>query len=498
MSSDQNMEDDSSPRNDNKKGEDSNKENPKDNNNDKRKEELSKYFSIFYRYPKSSLLILLLILIALPLISNFVKGNPLLIGPENYYHLYQAQISTGITFYYYPLHWFTSYVPEKIFFLLPISITFLTIILWFSCARRLELKEEFTFVFTLLLITSPVFIFTSITFSFYTLFCLFLVSGFWLLSSDAQLPRYIAILPFVLTTIIDVCTSFFVLILLLIYYLYYYKRSLEHKRMLIIIIGVTIFGTIFNSLLLRVPLLQEPFHPTSLLPELISDLGGESGIPFFTLLLALLAVSFSWKDKKYRYAYLILPLVIIAYLLSQHFLFPLFLVVAFFSALGLIHLFSSSWSLPSLKKFTFWLLMLGIFFSLLTYMNRVSDTGPSAVEVDSLHWIRDNPQDNSNQRILSAPENGYYLEYFAQRQPLYEYHLASTYPGLVNTSEEIFASTYISTTFPLLQQYDLYLFYLDPKTRERYPSDQGLFFLLKNERFKMLYSHENIEVWQFE
>ena len=58
-------------------------------------------------------------------------------------------------------------------------------------------------------------------------------------------------------------------------------------------------------------------------------------------------------------------------------------------------------------------------------------------------------------------------------------------------------STYTATTFPLLNEHLIQIVYITPQMKKAYPPEQGLLFLLKNERFKILYESEGYEVWSF-
>ncbi len=460
---------------------------------------LDKLLAPLLKYPRFYLSILLILLLAVPLISNYLSEKPLIMGPESYYHLYQSQHLDSYTLHYYPLNLITSYLPESLLFLIPIIISLSTLWLGYQLGRKLEVSEKFLFLFSLFLIATPIFIFTSITFSSYNIFLFFLVLGFYILTLDHPYLRYLSIIPFLLTTLLDLTSSLFVLILLLIYYWNNHHRSLEQKRLLLVVMLITLVSAILAKFILHLQLVLGPFHIVHPLTELISDLGGESGIPFFTLLLAFLSVSFSWKEKRYQSAYFPLILVIGAYVLNQHFLFPLLLMIVFFATIGFIHIFESSWALPSLKKFTLLILLLGIAFSLTTYFNRVSEIGPTDTEVQTLKWIGDNYSNNTiHQRVFSAPENSYYIAYFSQLRPLYDYHLTQENKVWVELTKQLIESTYISTTFPLLEMYDVYILYITPEMRKTYLDDQGILFVLKNERFKMVHSQEEVEVWVFE
>jgi len=64
------------------------------------------------------------------------------------------------------------------------------------------------------------------------------------------------------------------------------------------------------------------------------------------------------------------------------------------------------------------------------------------------------------------------------------------------TYSKIYDSQYIIDLFPVLEQKGIDIIYLPNKDELR--EGEGLRFLLKNERFKMIYSSKNSEVWEFD
>jgi len=144
-----------------------------------------------------------------------------------------------------------------------------------------------------------------------------------------------------------------------------------------------------------------------------------------------------------------------------------------------------------LKKFTFFLLILGLIFSTLTYLERVPLNGPTESDINSFVWIKENiPQ---NKIILSAAENTYFIKYFTSREPF-------TDPLRKNNSiiwSTILSAPYITDLFPLLEDNNISIIYIGEDMNKQLPHDKGLLYLFKNERFKLVHSHEDSEVWVF-
>ncbi|MEK6905947.1 MAG: hypothetical protein AABX24_06100, partial [Nanoarchaeota archaeon] len=116
------------------------------------------------------------------------------------------------------------------------------------------------------------------------------------------------------------------------------------------------------------------------------------------------------------------------------------------------------------------------------------------VDQKTLEWIQRNTPEEAV--ILSAPENSYYISYFAQRKPLFALH--RDYQQQYNISQHIFNAYYINELFPLLEPNNVSIIYISDKMKHTLPKEQEFLFLLQNERFKMLYFTEDTEVWSFE
>src|SRR3989344_1628127 len=170
-------------------------------------------------------------------------------------------------------------------------------------------------------------------------------------------------------------------------------------------------------------------------------------------------------------------------------------MIVFFAASGFILLFERAWVLGVLKKFTFLVVLLTLLFSTMTYIDRATLRGPSLEELQALRWIEDHT--TSDTLVFSDPEDSYLVRYFAQREPFSMFHEKKSQPLRANLTTTVLESTYIDTTFPILEENQISVLYVSSTLREKYPADQGLLFVLKNERFKLLYSSAGQEVWMF-
>lgn len=414
----------------------------------------------FIKNQKKYLFPLLIIILAIPIILNLLKNKPLLMGSETYYHL--------------------NYLPTILhFWFLPLILATLTLIIFYLIAKKKKFSKQFTFFFILLLLLSPIFIYTYSTFSAYALFTFLAALGFYLLLQENYL-RHLSIIPFILATFIDIFSSIIILLIIIIQLI---KKNKHH-----VLLALTILSILANIIFLKQPFFLGPFHIQHLLPDLISDLGGLSGISLFTLLLALIGIATTWRTKeKFLSGYWFLLLLIPAYIYTTQIIFYVGLLTAFFASIGLINILERKWAIKYLKDLTTILLIVSILFSSLTFLERISENGPTKETQEVLEWIKEHEKDDAV--IFSTLDNSYFIPFFANREAFQyphqkEHHLTVT----------VLNSTYTQTTFPILDQKETSHLFIEPQTLSK---DQGLLFLLKNERFKLIHESENYEVWKF-
>ena len=97
-------------------------------------------------------------------------------------------------------------------------------------------------------------------------------------------------------------------------------------------------------------------------------------------------------------------------------------------------------------------------------------------------------------KIASFTSNSYRISFFAKREPI-SFHHSSLKD--INLTNQIFEATYVQDLFPILEQNEIFYFYINKKMKQKLLKDQGFLFLLQNERFKFMHSHGEHEVWMF-
>ena len=441
------------------------------------------------KHQKKYLILLLLIIWSIPLLTNLANNEPIIKGAESYYHLSQAKDITINNFYYWPLNFLSTNFPDQSLILIPLILAISSIILFVAITKKTNFTEKSTFFYLSLTVISPAFIWTFTTISAYSVQIFLTLLGLYFLSRDKQSIKILSLVPFILATFFDTFSSLVLISLLLVYWFYKRKDAVIVKT----ILGATIILTTINSLLLRLPFMLGPFHRQEFVSELITDLGGLSGISLFTILIGLIGFTITWKKKGFYFAYLLLPVVLIPYFLNTNTIIYLSLLTTFFATVGLTKLFERNWRIVSLKKITFFILILGLLFSTLTYVERIAEYQPTEEIIETLSWVNQNLP--NQEKVFSTPKNGYFIKYFTNKEPLYYIHQATLEKE--DLLQNISQSFYVTELFPLLEENNISIIYATKDMKEQLSEEIGLLFLLKNERFKIVHSHEDTEVWVF-
>ena len=443
----------------------------------------SRYYLHLLRFQHMYAPIVTMFLVGFMYFFHSLHGQPLNIGPESYFHLSSFPQQGWAN--YFPVGLLLALIPATMLFLIPLVLSVGSIILLVVLASRLKWDLETRFLFFLFVLLTPAFVYAASTISAAMIGLFFIVLGLVLLTYPKA--KYLAALPFLILPFIDLGTGILALLLLMVH-MYHHQK----EKWIIGMIGAMIVCLLINGLFVQEPFVTGPFHEQRIIADMVSDLGGHSGIGFTLLLLAVLGMGMAWRSPHYRWWYLVVLILIPMYMYNTQVILYLAVTLLLFASVGYKKLFSTIWNQKTLKLFTMLVIILSICFSAVSYIQRMPAIGPSADDVAALTWMKDNlPEDK---KVLALPQEGYYIYYFSEHVPLIEPHIQED--TLLLTT--LLNSSYIATTFPILEQENVGAIYVTPAFKAAYPADQGgLLFLLKNERFKLAYSSGEYEVWVF-
>jgi hypothetical protein len=451
---------------------------------------VKKMLEHFFKFKKVYLITLLLIVLISPFFFRFLEGNLTAIGSSSYFHIKAAEQISLNNFYQNPYHLLLSINSSGNLFIyhaIQLVLGLFSILLLLNIIKKFKLSIPQRFFFLFFLIISPAFIYTFTTLNHHSLFIFLVLLGFNLLINKQKFINCLSYPVFAIITFFDIFSSILTLLFLAGYF--YLKKDRKVKT----ISGTIIFLTFFN-IFLKKSFLLGPYLAQNGLLDIFSDLGSFLGLSMFAFLLVITGLIVTWKKEKFFLTYFFLSLLIILLFYQNSSLIYLNFFAAFLAAFGFTYFLNKEWKINILKNFFLFLLILGLAFSTVGSINSLIDAPPSQEVKKSLLWLKDNSF--PNRAVFSHPQDSYIIEYFSQRSVLTHYHDSDfkTKEELIN---QIYQSTYIKDTFPLMKQNNASCIFLPPNTRENLPTDRGLIFLLQNERFKKIYDWNNIEIWRF-
>ncbi|HIJ11771.1 TPA: hypothetical protein HA278_06955 [Candidatus Woesearchaeota archaeon] len=438
----------------------------------------------FVKYQKRYILLLAFIVLFIPLLINSIQGDPLLMGQESYFVLEESSRVPWYHFSFSFINILQSFLPASLLFCIPFLLGIGTLLLYFRFGDNKLFSRQWNFIFLLILVSSPAFIFTFSTISATALFAFFTLTGFVLLTEKKVWLHYCGVVPFAIAATLDIFHSFFLLVIVT-WFLHTYKWKKHHRNIAI----ATAASTLLLGIITKLPFLLGPFSIPQLSADFISDLGGMSGMSFFVIMIALVGLFTAWKRKSFIVTYFFLLFTIATYIYAPQTIFVLTLVTIVFAAFGLQKLVERKWILEGIRTFTLLLLLLGLLFSLSTYEQRLHTFSPMADQVDALTWLHDTTP--GDVRVFSNAENEHFIRYFAERDAF------SSYNKNQQKTDAIFNATSVSLLFRLLEEDNIKYIYLTPQLKQELERNQQFIYLLENERFKLEYHANDVEVWQF-
>jgi len=203
----------------------------------------------------------------------------------------------------------------------------------------------------------------------------------------------------------------------------------------------------------------------------------------------------SWQQKKKYYPTYILVLVLVllanyvSYFINAYANF----FFAIFAGIGFIYVRNIQWRLSLLRDLTMLIIICGLLFSTISFMNRVSDFEPSNEQIESLNWL----STRYDGTVLSNPKYGFIIENIADKKTLVN---GLTGEKEAAIAEEIFSSYDLEKTVELLKENEIRYIWVTAEMEDGLTWDKkkaGLLFLFRNtETFKKVYTSQDVEIWR--
>ncbi len=399
-------------------------------------------------------------------------GNTTLPGVYSYHYLSQLGIAA-----YYPVWLFS------------VAGTFILTLLFYRLVKLHTTVPVFVISAALFFVLAPVTLFLSMSVSPYLLALLLLFLGLNMLESRYALS---SLLPFFGLLFFDWLTFLSTLAIVGCYLLY------THRKLLSVVPFIALF--LFLNLVVSYPLVMEHTHSSSISVDFFSIFGSIHGLGIFTVLLSILGIAASWPAKeKLLFVYFCIGILLVLFFIAGeaalYFLYP---IIVLFAALAYTTLWQRSWALPLIRTLTLATLAYGVLFSGLAYVNQQVHSGPTKNVLASAAWLSSHPF-YSDAIVLSHPQKGFWLEPDGIERAFIDYN-EYYYAERLEVMHKIFASRDFKTTGTLLEENGISLIWIDDEMRNGQvwnEKDEGLLFLLSDERFLRVYESDDVEIWRF-
>lgn len=382
---------------------------------------------------------------------------------------------------------------------LPFAFGILALFISFFIMRRLNFDEWTTTITLLLLAASPPFLYLFSTQLNFASGVVFLLAGLYFLLGTTRTSRVLSGLCFLLLIFSG---WVFVVLGVLCALIYAYLRL--QKRALLYVLFFTFLMTL---IFLLSPLYQNEFSLATassfdlriFLQQIISDFGSMFGYGIFHFLLLGYGIILSWKKKKeYSPFYILVAmLLLLAAFVDIRFILLSTFASALFIGLGFVGVFRHHWSLDLVKDMTVIVIVCGLLFSSLSFVNRFSEADPSTTFIEGVKALREQPVGT----VLSHYSNGPYIIAVGGQVPYVNgfFHDGLADRQKLNISQRLFSGNNILSVLSLLQQQDIHYIFIDSSMRagkvwER--EEQGLLFLLRNEEaFPLLFKNQEVTIY---
>ena len=447
------------------------------------------------KYQKVYLLILLILVLTLPNILRWTDNNSSVIGGSSYYALNIVKEIETPMFYgnpYLTLLSLNTTHQMYIYKIIPLLLGILSFWLLMCNLKKLGLSPKNQFFLLAFLILSPAFIYAFTVLNHYSLVFFITLLGFHLTIHKNRILHHLSLPLFLIIPFFDIFSGIFTLLLLGAYH--YIRQGKKNfidspAKLPAIVVIISLLFNIKKSFLLG------PYHSQETIINFFSDLGGLFGISLFIILLALIGILATWKKEKFFLNYFFLGLLILISIYQTSMVMYLNFFVVSLAALGINYLLERDWKIKLIKNLTIFLLLLGVLFSGLSSIDSLAQLPPNNKIITSLNYMRENTP--SYNLVFSHPQDSYLVEYYSGRPAFIHYHDLD-FRKREKIVQQALNSTYIEETFPLFKFNDISHIYFSPQVTVDLPTERGLLFLLQNEKFKKIYSHEGIEIWEFE
>jgi hypothetical protein len=448
-----------------------------------------------------ALFLLMLISLSSPYFVRIVEGQPLLFSGEPYYYLRLGSrimnegisgndplisVSRPFLLNAYPLFLSGIFLfgpPELVSVILPVALGLISFFALNGILRGFGIRDRERIIALALVVLSTLYTIVFARSSPAACAVFLNLVGFFLITRDDLCSLISSFLVFSLVPFFSIAHAAAAIAIMAL--LFMKKRIVP----LILALGVVLgFWISVGKAALVV-------SPGFFFQDYIADLGGLFGFGSFNLLLAAIGLILTWDDKrKFLPVYLSCLMLLLISIFDKTINIYLIFIFSVAGAIAFIRMYRMHWDLRQVKFLSLMLIVCGLLFSYIAFINSVSSYGPDRYMVDSLEWL----SKEGTGVVLTDQGYGFWLQTIAGKKVMVDSFL---YDGQVyNDSMAIFHSRNLKNTLSLLQDYNISHILIDDDMKSGLvwqKPNEGLQFLFRNNAtFRMVYDRKGVEIWR--
>jgi hypothetical protein len=438
------------------------------------------------------ILLLAALVLSVPHLVRLKYFSNHLMGTAPYYHAQAAELLptridplTGKDIEVNAYHYILSFLGGKIGFLtasnlLPFLCGIICVVLFWLILKKHGF--EHTTLALVLLITSPLFSYGFTVSSPFNMVIILNLAGYlFLLRGSLWSALFFSMVP------LFGANHAVVTALLLI------AHAIQNKSMRKE--GITL-GLMLASTLIFADFSTLPIKESGNFIELnLASFGAALGFNAFSLILSFIGLVYFWNHKKRASYVMLIVLIIASFALDNQYKMLINLILSAFAAMGLMSIIQLKWELELVRKLTILIVIVGLAFSSINYLSRLSFMEPDAATLQTLYWIGDNARLET--KVLSSPYNGYWIRYLSERESVID---ARSSEHELQLAMEAFTTRDEATAREYLDSNNITYIMVDEKTRDLMKLDNrmGLLFIMENSPdFQMIAQYGDKSIWEY-
>ena len=412
-------------------------------------------------------------------------NSPVLPMYDQYNHIAQITQSN----FHNPLNFIFSFFTNYIFLirLVPFLSNLISILLLYLISKKIIKDYEQRFFSLLIIILSPIYLYTHTSLNMLYLPLLFILLGIYGLLNHKY---FLSGFSFIISLIFN--PQLFIVIILILITIFERNKKITQILPILGILLITYIYTFVNNFI------PHSYSSLDFLTGYISDFGALVGFGIFGLLAGITGILFSLNKKNYLFYFCLISLFISSLYYKEIVLF-IEIVIAFYAGILLKILIKRKWASPVFKNYVIILILCGLIFSSGSHLKKNSEIGPEYAEIRSLEWLKNI---GSDKLVISHHEYGFMIKAISGLDAYTDnnYYLFSKEKTKINKTQEIYLSRDLQKIILFFNKNNIKYIWINQKMKQGQvwkKEDQGILLLLENSRhFKKIYNFDHIEIWE--